>query len=55
MNIVETNPDYLSQGGVYTKDEWEINRNDIELVKEIGHGLFGKVMYGKGNNVSAFK
>ena len=26
MNMIETNPDYFSQGGIYTADEWELNR-----------------------------
>ena len=43
---------YLHVGGIYTKDEWEVNRSDIEIIREIGHGLFGKVFYGRGRDVS---
>lgn len=46
---------YLCAGGIYTKDEWEVNRSDIEIIREIGHGLFGKVFYGKGRDVSERK
>lgn len=36
------NPEYSSIG-MYEPDEYEIPAENIELLKEIGHGHFGKV------------
>ncbi|CAH1159729.1 unnamed protein product [Phaedon cochleariae] len=38
------NPDY--EGVVYEEDEWEIDRNDLELGEDLGRGTFGTVNYG---------
>nr|CAH7763768.1 unnamed protein product [Callosobruchus chinensis] len=32
---------------VYVEDEWEIDRNDIDIQSDLGHGAFGKVYYGR--------
>lgn len=32
------------------RDQWEINRNEIQLVKKLGQGNFGEVWYGKWRN-----
>ncbi|XP_030745702.1 insulin-like receptor isoform X2 [Sitophilus oryzae] len=42
--IASINPDYA--GLIYIEDEWETNRDDIELRKELGKGTFGVVYYG---------
>lgn len=39
--VASINPDYQ-----YVQDEWEISKDNIELVKEIGIGSFGKVYEG---------
>lgn len=42
--IASVNPEYVS--AVYVDDAWEIQRDDIELHNELGHGMFGKVYSG---------
>nr|CAB3265276.1 insulin receptor [Phallusia mammillata] len=44
------NPEYSSIG-VYEPDEYEIPAENIELLKEIGHGHFGKVYEGLAKEV----
>ncbi|KAL7637615.1 UNVERIFIED_CONTAM: hypothetical protein RMT77_012344 [Armadillidium vulgare] len=33
-----------------TKDQWEIDRNSLQMVKKLGQGSFGEVWYGLWNN-----
>ena len=40
--VVSINPDYYS----YTPDEWEVPRDKVKLLQEIGNGSFGKVFLG---------
>lgn len=40
--IVSINPDYYS----YTPDEWEVPRDKVLILEEIGQGSFGKVFRG---------
>ncbi|CAD5214698.1 unnamed protein product [Bursaphelenchus okinawaensis] len=47
------NPEYLTELMMYEKDEWELERDVIQLEAEIGKGNFGKVFYGRGNNVKS--
>lgn len=42
--ITSINPDYA--GPVYVEDDWEIDRNDIEVTRELGKGSFGTVYEG---------
>lgn len=42
--ITTINPDY--SGTVYLEDEWEIDRQNIEINHELGCGTFGKVFNG---------
>lgn len=30
-----------------TKDKWEIDRNDLSMIKKLGQGSFGEVWYGE--------
>lgn len=32
------------------RDKWEINRNEIQLIRKLGRGNFGEVFYGKWRN-----
>ncbi|XP_013383193.1 insulin receptor isoform X2 [Lingula anatina] len=40
------NPEYLSAGDVYIPDEWEVDRDKISLIRELGQGSFGMVYEG---------
>ncbi|CAD6198307.1 unnamed protein product [Caenorhabditis auriculariae] len=51
--LISANPDYLSQQDVYKPDEWELKRSDVTIQEEIGHGTFGSVFRGLGNNVTS--
>ncbi|XP_076273200.1 insulin-like growth factor 1 receptor [Rhynchophorus ferrugineus] len=42
--IASINPDYV--GLLYVEDEWEMDRRDVELRKEVGKGTFGTVYIG---------
>ena len=35
-----------------TKDQWEIPKSSLRLLREIGHGQFGKVYEGLWNNTT---
>lgn len=37
---------------VYVPDEWELNRNKIELVRELGQGSFGMVYEGIAHDIA---
>lgn len=39
--IASVNPEYVSS--VYVPDEWEVPRDNINLIKELGQGSFGMV------------
>uniref|UniRef100_A0A1B6DN60 Tyrosine-protein kinase receptor n=4 Tax=Clastoptera arizonana TaxID=38151 RepID=A0A1B6DN60_9HEMI len=41
--VASVNPEYTS---VYVEDEWELSRDQVELVKELGQGTFGMVYEG---------
>jgi tyrosine-protein kinase Src len=36
--------------GPELRDKWEINRNEIQLIRKLGRGNFGEVYYGKWRN-----
>lgn len=40
------NPEYMTSNEVYVQDEWELNRETIELIRELGKGSFGMVYEG---------
>lgn len=42
--IARVNPDYA--GTSYVADEWEMERSDVEIKKELGKGTFGMVYMG---------
>ncbi|XP_018329960.1 insulin-like peptide receptor isoform X2 [Agrilus planipennis] len=43
--IASINPDYA--GPVYVEDEWEIDREDVEILNPLGKGTFGMVYNGR--------
>lgn len=47
MIIASVNPDYISAGDViYVEDDWEVAREELKLVRELGQGSFGMVYEG---------
>uniref|UniRef100_A0A8C3AAE6 Tyrosine-protein kinase receptor n=3 Tax=Cyclopterus lumpus TaxID=8103 RepID=A0A8C3AAE6_CYCLU len=41
-----SNPEYLSANDVYEEDEWEVARDKINILRELGQGSFGMVYEG---------
>ncbi|KAK9870068.1 hypothetical protein WA026_006163 [Henosepilachna vigintioctopunctata] len=42
--ITSINPDYAS--AFYVQDDWEVDRNDVEITDDLGEGSFGVVRFG---------
>ncbi|KAF7989857.1 hypothetical protein HCN44_008531 [Aphidius gifuensis] len=52
MRLIATvNPEYVSS--LYVPDEWEMPRNKIELVRELGNGSFGMVWEGLAKDIDS--
>uniref|UniRef100_A0AAR5PW78 Tyrosine-protein kinase receptor n=2 Tax=Dendroctonus ponderosae TaxID=77166 RepID=A0AAR5PW78_DENPD len=51
--VPAVNPDY--QPSVYTIDEWEVPRKNVEMLKELGQGSFGMVWEGIGRDFQNIK
>ncbi|CAI5446451.1 unnamed protein product [Caenorhabditis angaria] len=49
-DFMSHNPEYVIEE-VYKEDEWELQRETLELLEEIGMGTFGKVYRGFGHDV----
>uniref|UniRef100_A0A3B1J7U9 Tyrosine-protein kinase receptor n=1 Tax=Astyanax mexicanus TaxID=7994 RepID=A0A3B1J7U9_ASTMX len=45
------NPEYLSPDEVYEPDEWEVPRDKISLLRELGQGSFGMVYEGIAKDI----
>ncbi|XP_066274508.1 insulin-like peptide receptor isoform X2 [Branchiostoma lanceolatum] len=45
------NPEYMSSADVYVPDEWEVPREKITLIRELGQGSFGMVYEGEAKDV----
>ncbi|XP_075929150.1 insulin-like growth factor 1 receptor isoform X2 [Petromyzon marinus] len=45
------NPEYISTNEVYIPDEWEVGRDKILLLRELGQGSFGMVYEGMARGV----
>ncbi|XP_052240273.1 insulin-like peptide receptor isoform X2 [Dreissena polymorpha] len=43
---ISANPDYYPDYTVYKPDEWEVDRDKVKLLKELGAGSFGMVYEG---------
>ncbi|NXT30997.1 INSR protein, partial [Pelecanoides urinatrix] len=46
-----SNPEYLSASDVYVPDEWEVPRDKITLLRELGQGSFGMVYEGIAKDI----
>ncbi|CAI9531426.1 unnamed protein product, partial [Staurois parvus] len=46
-----SNPEYLSASEVYIPDEWEVPRDKILLLRELGQGSFGMVYEGIAKDI----
>ncbi|XP_048352891.1 LOW QUALITY PROTEIN: insulin receptor [Sphaerodactylus townsendi] len=46
-----SNPEYLSANDVYVPDEWEVPREKISLLRELGQGSFGMVYEGIAKDI----
>ncbi|XP_070542037.1 insulin-like peptide receptor [Ptychodera flava] len=45
------NPEYMSASDVYVPDEWEVPREKILLIRELGQGSFGMVYEGEAKDI----
>ncbi|XP_037837848.1 insulin receptor a isoform X2 [Kryptolebias marmoratus] len=46
-----SNPEYLSTNDVYEEDEWEVPREKINILRELGQGSFGMVYEGIAKDI----
>ncbi|XP_018583701.2 insulin receptor-like isoform X2 [Scleropages formosus] len=46
-----SNPEYLSANDVYVPDEWEVPREKISVLRELGQGSFGMVYEGIAKDI----
>uniref|UniRef100_A0A667YS26 Tyrosine-protein kinase receptor n=1 Tax=Myripristis murdjan TaxID=586833 RepID=A0A667YS26_9TELE len=46
-----SNPEYLSANDVYEQDEWEVPREKISILRELGQGSFGMVYEGIAKDI----
>ncbi|KAK6179837.1 hypothetical protein SNE40_012104 [Patella caerulea] len=51
MTTVSINPSYMPTADVYIPDEWEIERDKIKFIKELGQGSFGMVWEGIAKDI----
>uniref|UniRef100_A0A4W3GZ00 Tyrosine-protein kinase receptor n=1 Tax=Callorhinchus milii TaxID=7868 RepID=A0A4W3GZ00_CALMI len=46
-----SNPEYISASEVYVPDEWEVLREKVDLLRELGQGSFGMVYEGIAKDI----
>ncbi|EEB18223.1 Insulin receptor precursor, putative [Pediculus humanus corporis] len=49
--FANVNPEYVSAATIYVPDEWEVPRENIELIRELGQGSFGMVYEGIARDI----
>ncbi|XP_062306973.1 insulin receptor-like [Osmerus eperlanus] len=49
--IASSNPEYLSANDVYVPDEWEVAREKMTVLRELGQGSFGMVYEGLAKDI----
>ncbi|XP_062453725.1 insulin receptor-related protein [Rhea pennata] len=47
------NPEYFSASDMYIPDEWEVSREKITVIRELGQGSFGMVYEGLAQDIEA--
>ncbi|XP_030680036.1 insulin receptor-related protein [Nomascus leucogenys] len=47
------NPEYFSASDMYVPDEWEVSREQISIIRELGQGSFGMVYEGLARGLEA--
>uniref|UniRef100_A0A8C6YSV1 Tyrosine-protein kinase receptor n=1 Tax=Nothoprocta perdicaria TaxID=30464 RepID=A0A8C6YSV1_NOTPE len=47
------NPEYFSASDMYVPDEWEVSREKITVIRELGQGSFGMVYEGLAQDIEA--
>ncbi|BFZ01768.1 hypothetical protein BsWGS_04807 [Bradybaena similaris] len=46
LTVISPNINYVSSDQMYTIDDWEVDRDKIKLIRELGQGAFGMVYEG---------
>ncbi|KAJ3599168.1 hypothetical protein NHX12_033131 [Muraenolepis orangiensis] len=49
--IASSNPEYISANDVYVPDEWEVARDKVTVMRELGQGSFGMVYEGISKDI----
>ncbi|XP_037401197.1 insulin receptor b [Pygocentrus nattereri] len=49
--IASSNPEYISANDVYVPDDWEVAREKITVLRELGQGSFGMVYEGIAKDI----
>uniref|UniRef100_A0AAY4DN22 Tyrosine-protein kinase receptor n=1 Tax=Denticeps clupeoides TaxID=299321 RepID=A0AAY4DN22_9TELE len=49
--IASSNPEYISANDVYVPDDWEVAREKINVLRELGQGSFGMVYEGIAKDI----
>ncbi|KAG5276137.1 hypothetical protein AALO_G00128270 [Alosa alosa] len=49
--IASSNPEYISANDVYVPDDWEVPREKITVLRELGQGSFGMVYEGIAKDI----
>uniref|UniRef100_A0A4W4FIX5 Tyrosine-protein kinase receptor n=1 Tax=Electrophorus electricus TaxID=8005 RepID=A0A4W4FIX5_ELEEL len=49
--IASSNPEYISANDVYVPDDWEVPREKIAVLRELGQGSFGMVYEGIAKDI----
>nr|Q25410.1 RecName: Full=Putative molluscan insulin-related peptide(s) receptor; Contains: RecName: Full=Putative molluscan insulin-related peptide(s) receptor alpha chain; Contains: RecName: Full=Putative molluscan insulin-related peptide(s) receptor beta chain; Flags: Precursor [Lymnaea stagnalis]CAA59353.1 putative receptor for molluscan insulin-related peptide(s) [Lymnaea stagnalis] len=51
MTVISRNMNYVPSEILYISDEWEVDRDKIKLIKELGQGSFGMVYEGVAKGI----
>ncbi|XP_059149829.1 putative molluscan insulin-related peptide(s) receptor isoform X2 [Physella acuta] len=51
MTVISPNANYMPSEQMYIEDDWEVERDKIKLIKELGQGSFGMVYEGVATGI----